>query len=1236
VTSRRVDKHATIWSPERERLRAFLARVRSENGDPSLREIASRIYQSHSRVSAYLNLKSRIPEDRLVALVQTGLGGSQEDADEARRLLAAIPLRRANSATSSWEWAGPDAKGHFTRRAYGHRPGAWGTDLFRGRHVALSRIVDWLSMPKCPGEPLVVVGQPGSGKSAVVGRVTLHAQELGLGVERGLAVHGRGMTVTDVVEAVARLTGHPKGIDRFELMQSLHDVDGGRVWPVVVDALDEAHSSADRSAIAELLVDLASMPCFRVIVATRPHALDGRYSPRTLLRSLSVTGSSNLNLIDLDTAKYLDRESLVEFAAALLSQDGMPNAGPPGRAWQRFRADADLKARLAALIAQRADNSYLVAALAAYELSTARVALDPAAGGFTPASIPASIGEAIDKYLDTLPDSRRTEVECLLTALAYAKGAGVEDAVWVRLANALGYPNAKVADLNQIRGSAAVDYLLQVSPGGDGEPVTRLFHQALADDLLLRRGARRIADERAIVANLIPVESADWNIAGRYVKAHVAEHAEVAGVLSRLLQDPCYLAVADIDRLLPVLPARPPCELQPIVTVLHRASSKSRALPPHRRLRLMALTASHLGHDELRQKFVAGTSDSRSVLWAHSLGNPHQQLPGDGDDAAFYAAAIGSLGGRDVVVAGEFGTGVLRVWDAAGSLILGPIDTGTSTVLKVALGSLGGRELIVSLGGDGVVRLWDAEGVSVGELAGRRAGRIEALAMGSLDGREVIVTGGDDGLVVWNADGHHVKGHAGQVETLAIGSLDGRDVIVFGGLDGAVHICDVNGLPVGEPFARQAGSIEALALGRFGDRDIIVSARGGDGAVCAWDADGHVVVGPLSLPFSAVRAVAVGRLSGRDVIVSGGGDGVVRVWDGDGQLAYELRDGRSRTVECISVGCLNGRDVVVSCGESEVVRVWDLDACSVGEPLGGHGSEISAVAAGRLGDDDVVVSADYDGAIRIWDTDGNAIGAPIDSGTSMVVALAIGRLDNRGVIVSGSVSGSVGDSEDVMRVWGTARELIWRRSGDHYGVVESVAVGRFGGSDVVISAGCGPDGGLRMWSARGELVDKLTGMDSNSFYAVTMGTIDGWDAVVAGGYEGVILVREEEGHLSKRPVWIHKGQVSAVAVGCFGGRDVIACGTDSGDVLLCDANGESVAKSICRHAGRVSAVAISRIGDRDAVLSAGSDGKVSISFRGDTQTDIIDLLEAVNSVSFVPSSDALYVATGPALSRWRL
>jgi hypothetical protein len=108
-------------------------------------------------------------------------------------------------------------------------------------------------------------------------------------------------------------------------------------------------------------------------------------------------------------------------------------------------------------------------------------------------------------------------------------------------------------DLDRLRSSIAADYLLQATPTDTG-PVTRLFHQALSDELLAHRPDCR-GDERQLLDALISEIAAvgGWARAGDYPRQHAADHAAPAGALAGLLEDPHYLVVADFTRLVPLL-----------------------------------------------------------------------------------------------------------------------------------------------------------------------------------------------------------------------------------------------------------------------------------------------------------------------------------------------------------------------------------------------------------------------------------------------------------------------------------------------------------------------------------------------------------------------------------------------------------------------------------------------------------------------------------------------------------
>jgi hypothetical protein len=225
---------------------------------------------------------------------------------------------------------GEEARSHFTRRARGQRSVARGGDLFRGRQAALAAVRGWLTSDEPPGRALVITGQPGAGKSAVLARaaLALEAEQGG----PGLAFHARAATIGHFLAAMADLTGVDTPASADELVTALAGLPAQPPIRVVLDALDEAASDLDRRQITGAMAELAVLPGLRVAVATRPLAAGNRYAPGGLLAALDVTTRDDHNLVDLDSSTYLDLDDVRRFAAALLAQDGMDRPGPSGAA----------------------------------------------------------------------------------------------------------------------------------------------------------------------------------------------------------------------------------------------------------------------------------------------------------------------------------------------------------------------------------------------------------------------------------------------------------------------------------------------------------------------------------------------------------------------------------------------------------------------------------------------------------------------------------------------------------------------------------------------------------------------------------------------------------------------------------------------------------------------------------------------------------------------------------------
>jgi len=1120
-----------------------------------------------------------------------------------------------------WLYAGKETHSHVRRRGTGQRGRIQGGDLFKGRQAALQAIESWLPQTSSRGRPLVITGQPGAGKSSVLARTILNQEPVAS--YSGVVFHAQAATAAEFMDAVAAAVDAPdSGADALLDRLAERD-DPPRRLAILVDALDEAVNAQQRALIATALSELSRLPWISVVVATRPLATGNRYLPGSLLYGLGVTSATSKSLVDLDVDPYWDRQALREFSAAVLVQQEARRPGPAGCAWESYRADPDLTGRLGRIIADRAGRNFLVAALTGTALSTAEEPVDPAGGDFDPAALPTTVGEAVDNYLNTITDAaEQVRIRGVLTALAHARGAGITDRLWLRFSAALGYKNVDQATLDVLRNSSAADYLLQTT-SEDNQPVTRLFHQVLVEELLAARSSPD--DYQAILKALRNDvrKAGGWSSAPPYHRTYTADHAVDAGRLARLLDDTAFVLNADPARLVSAGLMLSPAERTPTAVLVLQHGAQAGTLPPNARPFFLAMAATHMGLPQLRDACLAEHPSVVKPVWAHSLGSPHQRLLGH---TSVSAVAIGRLGDQDVVVSG--GDDTVRIWDATGHPIGDPLTGHTHWVSSVAVGRLGDRDVIVSGSHDGTVRIWDATGHPIGEpLAGHTAG-VEAVAVGRLGDRDVIVSGSHDTTIrIWDATGYPVgesplTGHTNWVEVVAVGRLDDRDVIVSGGNDGMLRIWDAAGRAIGEPLTGHTFSVNAVAVGRLDDRDVIVSGSR-DTTIRIWDASGYPVGESLTGHTYGVEAVAVGRLDDRNVIVSGGNDGMVRIWDGAGQPIGEPLSGHTGWVTAVAVGRLGDRDVMVSGSHDGTVRIWDTTAHPIGHPLTGHITSLTAVAAGRLDDRDVIVSGGNDGTVRIWDGAGHPIGHPLTGHITSVTAVALGRLGDRDVIVSGG-------QDRTVRIWDGAGQPVGDPLIGHTtGWVNTVAVGRLGDRDVIASGG--HDNTVRIWDSAGQPVgDPLIG-HTNSVSAVAVGRLGDSDVIVSGSHDNTVRIWDGAGQPVGDPLTGHTNSVSAVAVGRLGDSDVIVSGSHDNTVQIWDATGPPIGNPLTGHTNAVGAVALGRLGDRNVIISGSGDGTVRIwDGAGHPIGDPLPLVEPCRALAV--NFQRLILATGNAVA----
>ena len=214
-----------------------------------------------------------------------------------------------------------------------------------------------------------------------------------------------------------------------------------------------------------------------------------------------------------------------------------------------------------------------------------------------------------------------------------------------------------------MRHSPAADYLLQTTTTERGaRPVTRLFHQALTDELLAPR--HQPSDESALLDMLLgQAERTGWQ--DRYLREHAAEHAAAAGRLDQLLEDPLYLITVDPARLVPHLNAARSVPARAAAAVYRQSAHLLARLDRLARASQLELTAHHLGCRSLAAR-IAGAAPDRpwQTHWSHGRRATDQQVF-TGHGGWVNAVAVGALPDGTAVIISGGDDGTVRVWRLA-------------------------------------------------------------------------------------------------------------------------------------------------------------------------------------------------------------------------------------------------------------------------------------------------------------------------------------------------------------------------------------------------------------------------------------------------------------------------------------------------------------------------------------------------------------------------------------------
>ncbi|WP_081594109.1 caspase family protein [Nocardia brasiliensis] len=1086
---------AAGYSPPIIAIPALVSELRKHGADPAVQDIVYHLLALTEDIPEFLPNPRHHPS---MTGVDLALQQAQEWEDHAERREVEFRTR-------------------LLVRAMGNRDGkGW---WFCGRRAALTDITTWLTRPD-PNRPLLAVtGNPGSGKTAVLGliaalahseyRDTVPVHSLNLPPEAvpnpgivDVAIYAQNLTIDQVrdgIAAAAQLSVSTIG----ELAEALHEREAALT--VLIDGLDEA--TEPRQLARKLLRPLLDHACdgIRLLVGTRPYLLD-------------EFGLTRESALDLDAPRHADLDALRTYAIRGLV------AAAPDSIYTDQRPPV-IRA-VASAIAEQAYPSFLVTRIVAATLSA-----DPKLPNtYDPAwraSLPALPGDAMRRDLQSRLGEDAQRARNLLRPLALAQGQGLpwED-LWASIASQMAGITYTDEDLMWLRHTAG-SYVVEATE--NGRSAYRLYHQALAEHLI--RDHDSTAAHTAFVHVLkqrVPLDGdgyPDWELAHPYTLRYLATHAAHAGLIDELITDTDYLVHAEPAPLLAAM-LRVESEDGLLTRAIYRCHHHH--LPPIRRRQVLAIEAARFG--AARQQHQLSRRTRWKIRWATgTLTHPAHRSTLTGHTSWVEAVECSTLAGHAVAVTtGDDGT--VRVWDlTTGSLTTGTeravLASGHGAASAVACTMLDGDLVAVTGSHDHTVRVWDlATGIERAEFTGHRSA-VRAVACTAIDGHPVAVTGSRDRTVrVWDlitgAERAVLHGHTGSVSAVACTVLDGHAVAVTGGDDDTVRVWDLNTGVERAVLTGHAGWVGAVVCTAIDGQPIAVTGSS-DRTVRVWDLTTGTERAILTGHTGWVQAVACTMLDGHLIAVTGSDDNTVRVWDlatphpqmlesGPGESgqapamqltrkktgAFEQHAAHAGWGWAVASTTLGKDAVAVICSHDEILRVWDLRTGLERARLAGQTAAVLSVACTMLDGCPVAVTSDVN-TVRVWDLATGTEHAVLPAHIDISGALACTIVDEHPVAVIGTEDGTV-------RVWDLTTRTQRTEFIGHRDLVLAVDCTAIDGHPVAVTGS--DDGTVRVWDLAAESERAVFVTDDGSVNSVACTAIDGRPVAVTGSRDGTVRI----------------------------------------------------------------------------------------------------------------------------------
>jgi WD40 repeat protein len=507
------------------------------------------------------------------------------------------------------------------------------------------------------------------------------------------------------------------------------------------------------------------------------------------------------------------------------------------------------------------------------------------------------------------------------------------------------------------------------------------------------------------------------------------------------------------------------------------------------------------------KRAVSASYDKTLTVWELDTGRVLRTL--EGHSSYVNGVAVTPDGKRAVSACAD---DTLKVWDLETGRLLRTLEGHSNWVRSVAVTPDGKRA--VSASDDHTLKVWDLGAGRVLFTLEGHAGNVAGVAV-TPGGKRAVSASWDHTLKVWDLETglalRTLEGHSGRVYGAAV-TPDGKRVVSASD-DHTLKVWDLDSGQALRTLEGHSDWVDGVAVTPDGKRAVSASE---DRTLKVWDLETGLALRTLEAHSAYVYGVVVTPDGKR--AVSASWDNTLKVWDLDTARAPRTPEGHSGCVNGVAV-TPDGKQAVSASGWA--LKVWGLETGRVLHTLEGHSSLVMGVAVTPDGNRAVSASG---WALKVWDLETGRVLHTLEGHSSLVMGVAVTPDGNRAVSASW---------DGTLRLWDLDTGRVLRTLEGHSSYVNGVAVTPDGKRAV---SACADD--MKVWDLEtGRLLRTLEG---HSLGVNGVAVTPGGKRAVSASRDHTLKVWDLDTGRELRTLKGHSEPVDGVAVTPGGKRAVSA------------------------------------------------------------------------------------------------